>query len=106
VTAGIMAIVDQKRKAAGRPVLGFANPALYAASPSAFHDIADGSRATKAVVRTDFVNAADDSDGLVTTLRALGDTGTLTSTPGYDDTTGRGTPAGQAFVSALSAATP
>ncbi|WP_157260828.1 S53 family peptidase [Patulibacter minatonensis] len=101
VTAGIMAVVDQGRAAKGLPRTGFANPALYAAPASAFHDQADGSRATRGVVRTDFVNAADATDGLAVSLRAIGDTGTLSSIPGYDDSTGRGSPNGTAFYEAL-----
>ncbi|WP_210493531.1 S53 family peptidase [Patulibacter sp. SYSU D01012] len=101
VTAGIAAVADGLRTARGGSAVGFANPALYAAPAGAFHDVAEGSRPTRAVVRTDYANGTDASGGLTTSLRAIGDTGTLTSTPGYDDTTGRGTPNGQAFLSAL-----
>jgi subtilase family serine protease len=105
VTAGIMAIVDQGRLNASEPVVGFANPALYAAPTSAYHDVASGPHPTRGVVRTDYVNSVDGSDGLITSLRLFGDTGQLTSTAGYDDTTGLGSPSGQDFVGALLAAT-
>lgn len=39
--------------------------------------------------------------GLQTLLRGTGDTGTLTSAPGYDDWTGLGSPNGLSFLSGL-----
>jgi subtilase family serine protease len=94
--AGMMALADQ---AAGAPH-GFANPALYAAAPTAFHDIADNPLSA-AVVRVDYVNGQNASDGTTTTLRTLNSTGTIKVRPGYDDVTGRGTPNGSAFLAAL-----
>jgi subtilase family serine protease len=95
--AGMMALADQ---AAGAPH-GFANPALYKLYRSrAFHDVT-APKNKVAVVRTDYVNATNASGGTQTELRTAGDTGTLTSAPGYDDSTGLGTPDGLAFLSGL-----
>jgi subtilase family serine protease len=92
LVAGLQAIAEQL---AGHP-LGFANPEIYAKfGTSDFHDpngnpLGNGQPAAQ--VRTDFVNSADDTDGTVTTLRTDGADDLLTTTPGYDDTTGVGTP--------------
>ena len=90
--AGLQAIAQQ---GAGHP-LGFANPEIYAKFGTGdFHDpngnpLGNGQPAAQ--VRTDFVNGADDTAGTVTTLRTDGADDLLTTTPGYDDTTGVGTP--------------
>lgn len=99
--AAIVATADQRRSAAGRPPVGFANPALYALPAATLHDVDDSSQPQRAVVRIDYANGADDGDGLITSLRTFGQVGTLTSAPGYDTTTGRGSPNGQAFLGAL-----
>ena len=95
--AGLMALADQ---AAGKPH-GFANPALYAAS-AAYRDVTQPA-AELGVVRVDFANRENASDGLVTTLRRLGydQVETIHTAPSYDDVTGLGTPDGQAFLDAL-----
>jgi subtilase family serine protease len=96
--AGIMAIADQ---VAGRPH-GFANFALYDLYRTrAVHDVkhVGGS----AVVRTDFVNGVDASNGITTSLRSLdtrNDT-TIRTRSGYDDITGIGTPNGERFLGAV-----
>ena len=96
--AAIMALADQ---AAGRHH-GFANPLLYAlAGSNAFRDIVDPA-SPMAVVRTDFANFVNPHDGLAYTLRSLNQTGTLATTPGYDDVTGLGSPNGQSFLNAMS----
>jgi subtilase family serine protease len=86
--AGVIAIADQ---VAGGS-LGFLNPKLYklAGSP-AFRDIASQG-VTDGVVRVDFANAFDSSNGLITSLRTFNQTGTLRTRKGYDDVTGIGTP--------------
>ncbi|MCW2992655.1 MAG: serine protease, partial [Conexibacter sp.] len=95
--AGMMALADQ---AAGAPH-GFANPALYAArSGLAFRDIT-APASPVAVVRTNYTNSIDDKGGTSTLLRTAGQTGTLTSQPGYDDSTGLGSPKGLAFLRSL-----
>jgi subtilase family serine protease len=95
--AGIMALANQ---AAGHP-LGFANPQLYAlAGSAAFTDVVNPS-STVAVVRTNYVNGVDASNGLAYVLRTMNQTLSLHTTPGYDDVTGLGTPA-SSFLGALS----
>jgi subtilase family serine protease len=95
--AGMMALADQ---AAGRP-LGFANPALYAMyRTGAFHDVT-APKTKVAVIRTDYLNDTNAVGGTETDLRTAGDTGTLTSAPGYDDSTGLGSPDGLTFLSRL-----
>jgi subtilase family serine protease len=86
--AGVIAVADQVVGGS----LGFLNPKLYqlAGSP-AFRDIASQG-VTDGVVRVDFANAFDASDGLVTSLRTFNQTGTLRTRKGYDDVTGIGTP--------------
>jgi subtilase family serine protease len=94
--AGMMALADQ---AAGMRH-GFANPALYQLGASAFHDVS-APKAKVAVVRTNYVNNTNAAGGVQTVLRTTGDTGTLTSISGFDDSTGLGTPKGLSFLSAL-----
>jgi subtilase family serine protease len=95
--AGVMALADQR---AGRRH-GFANPALYGRyGTSAFRDVV-APAAPIAVVRNDFVNSVDASQGTTTKLRTFDQTGTLHTTPGYDDVTGLGTPNGQQFLDGL-----
>lgn len=95
--AGIMAIADQ---VAGRPH-GFANPALYAAAGSAgYYD--PRPKPGTAVIRNDFANGVDATDGIITSARTLdARLDTLRTRVGYDDLTGLGTPNGTAFVTAL-----
>ncbi len=98
IFAGIMALADQ---ASGRPH-GFANPVLYRAYRSAaLYD--PKPRPHTAVVRVDYANLVDDSDGLLTSLRTVdATTGTILRTrSGYDDITGIGSPNGLAFLFAL-----
>ena len=84
--AGIMALADQS---AGHPH-GFANPLFYAHA-SGFTDITNPS-STVAVVRTNFNNGVNASDGLSYRLRTMNQTLSLRTTPGWDDVTGMGTP--------------
>lgn len=94
--AGIMAVAQQEK---GSP-LGFVNPALYtlyAKTPSAFHDVqhVDG-----AVIRADYANGVDDSNGILFSARTFDQTFTLATTSGYDDVTGLGSPTA-AMISGL-----
>ena len=80
--AGFTALANQQAAAAGKPPLGFLNPALYALGRSAgyavaFHDIATGNN-TNSSSPTDFF-----------------------AVPGYDLCTGWGTPAGSNLINAL-----
>jgi subtilase family serine protease len=96
--AGVMALADQ----ASRVPHGFANPALYGLHRTgAFRDV----RAPKkqlALVRTDYDNGVDSSGGTTTTLRSLNQLLTLSLLPGYDDTTGLGSPVASSLVAGLS----
>ena len=88
IVAGIMALANQ---AAGHP-LGFANPLLYGlAGSSSFTDVTSPS-STVAMVRVDYVNGVDASDGTTTSLRTANQTLSLVTTPGWDDVTGLGSP--------------
>ncbi len=96
--AGFMALADQ---AAGAPH-GFVNPLIYTlGGSSALRDIVNP-RVTIAAVRTNFNNGVDARDGVSFSLRTMNRTGSLHARVGYDDTTGLGTPNGQAFLDALS----
>ena len=86
IFAGIMALADQ---AAGAPH-GFSNPLFYA-HQGAFTDVTTPG-STVAVVRTNYVNGVDASNGRVYRLRTANQTLSLQTTPGYDDVTGLGTP--------------
>jgi subtilase family serine protease len=115
--AGVIADADQ---AAGSS-LGFLNPVLYKASterPAAFNDIVPPALPdSAAVIRVDFVNTVDSSDGYIVSLRAINYAGpetycdgtgncatrlvTLTTAPGFDSLTGLGS-VGKKFIATLS----
>jgi len=96
LVAGFMALADQ---AAGH-THGFANPLFYRlAGSAAFTDIVSPSL-TVAVVRANYVNNIDASAGVVYRLRTMNQNLSLTSTPGYDDVTGLGTPT-SSFLNSL-----
>lgn len=94
VIAGIQALAQE---AQGGVPIGFANPSIYRRyGTSAYHDVTDhpkGAGVTMGVVRVDYVNGIDDSDGTVASLRTLGKDASLHATVGYDDVTGVGSPA-------------
>ena len=94
--AGVMALADQRAGHAH----GFANPALYQAGASAYHDVS-GDGPTYGAVRSDFVNGENAALGIRYTLRLMNTTGTLAVRPGYDDVTGLGSPNGTSFLTAL-----
>ena len=115
--AGVVADADQ---AAGGS-LGFLNPVLYKAYteyPTAFNDIvAPSSPDSTAVVRVDYADEVDSSDGYIVSLRVITYEGvetycdgtgncasrdvTLSTTPGYDSMTGLGS-VGPQFIAKLS----
>jgi subtilase family serine protease len=100
---------------------GFLNPVLYKAyvqTPAAFNDILPPANPdSAAVIRVDYGNTVDPSDGYVVSLRAINYAGpetycdatgncatrlvTLTTAPGYDSLTGLGS-IGNKFISTLS----
>jgi subtilase family serine protease len=100
LTAGLMALVQQR---AGHP-LGFMNPTIYAhAGSAAYHDIVPPA-SPLGVVRANYVNGVDATDGYAYFLRTLNFDSRLTihTVPGYDNVTGVGSANGTAFLSALS----
>ena len=95
IMAGIMALADAAK---GSPH-GFANPVFYAkAGSSAFYDVLHQSGA---VVRVNYVNSVDASNGLQYRLRTFDQGLSLKTTAGWDDITGLGTPT-SSFIGALS----
>ena len=97
--AGIEA--DAQQAAGG--ALGFANPLIYSvdhstAAVKAYHDVTDHPLGSTrlAQVRPDFTNPATKKGPIVFNLRTLGingeGTAALRATPGYDDSTGVGSP--------------
>jgi len=79
----LAALINQQAAAAGKPSVGFLNPAIYAIGKSAsystnFHDTTSGD------------NNSSDSPSL------------FQAVPGYDLCTGWGTPSGQALIDSLS----
>lgn len=93
VVAGVQALAQQARH--GVPI-GFANPGIYQRyGTSAYHDVTDhplGAGRQLAVVRNDFANSTDASEGILTSLRSLGEDSSLSAVVGYDDVTGVGSP--------------
>jgi subtilase family serine protease len=85
VFAAIQALASQ-----GRPSpIGFANPLLYALPSLAFHDVKSANAPS-----TPLAMITDSGHTLIT----MNSDSSLTDTPGYDDSTGRGTPRGLAFL--------
>ncbi|MGO8731032.1 MAG: hypothetical protein ACLQK8_30910, partial [Streptosporangiaceae bacterium] len=115
--AGVIADAVQ---AAGTQ-FGFLNPVLYKAStgtPAAFNDILPpASPDSAAVIRVDYANTVDSSDGYIVSLRVINYAGpetycdgtgncatrdvTLTTAPGFDGMTGLGS-VGRRFIATLS----
>ncbi|MEV6316790.1 S53 family peptidase [Streptomyces sp. NPDC051776] len=94
VIAGVQALAQEARH--GVPI-GFANPAIYQryGTPS-YHDVTDhplGAGKGLGVVRVDYTNGIDDSEGVTTSFRTLGADSSLNAVVGYDPVTGVGSPA-------------
>lgn len=101
IMAGIFALANQARNAAGKADLGFANPLLYSLNgSSAVTDIVNPS-STVSAVRVNYSNGEDATSGTSVKLRTMNQTLSLHTTPGWDDVTGIGTPT-SSFVGALS----
>ena len=97
--AGLEALADQ---AAGHPH-GFANPAIYRQSGAVLHDV-KGASPVPAVVRVNYNNSVDASDGTTVLLRSLDDEAqSIHLAAGWDDITGVGTPKGAGYVLSLGA---
>jgi subtilase family serine protease len=99
--AGMFALAMQK---AGHP-FGLANPVLYQ-TRAASSDITTAQRSTyPGAVRADYVNGVDAADGYVYSERTFDSDQALTIhvRDGYDDVTGIGSPAGEAWLDAIAA---
>jgi subtilase family serine protease len=95
--AGLMAVADQ----AVGVRHGFINPTLYLVT-SRTGAIKDIKHENNAVVRVDYANGLDAADGIIRSVRSLDFTGlTIHTTPGYDNVTGLGEPAGALFLLAI-----
>ena len=108
--AGVLALANQARIAAGKGRLGFVNPALYSLGGGAIVDVLPPA-APLALLRNFEV-----ASGLETRLRTINSvpTGTagpviegadtsLRTTPGWDNVTGLGTPYAPALIGGLAA---
>ena len=118
--AGMFAVVQQLRGLSNP--LGFVNPMLYKSiSTSTLHDIQHFDGQPAGVLRADYANSEDASDGILYSVRTLdfrtandGYTvnapaksdysASIYTRPGYDDVTGLGTPT-SSFYGALASAT-
>jgi len=102
VIAGVQALAQQARHGIA---IGFANPLIYDKyGTPVYHDVTDhplGQGQGLAVVRVDYANAFDASEGTIVSLRTLGADASLHATAGYDDVTGVGTPAKGYVTSSL-----
>jgi subtilase family serine protease len=97
--AGLEALADQ---AAGHSH-GFANPAIYRQSGSVLHDV-QGPTPVPAVVRVNYNNGVDATDGTTPILRTLDDEAqSIHLAPGWDTITGVGSPNGAGYVLSLGA---
>jgi subtilase family serine protease len=85
--AGMTALTLQH---AGHGV-GLLNPKIYSQQATAFTDVL-GNPPTAGDVRVDFANSEDASGGLVYSVRTFDQDSSLATTPGYDLTTGVGSP--------------
>ena len=86
--AGMTALLQQH--VGGR--LGFLNPAIYKKAGSRVFSDVKGAPRDAGNVRADFVNAIDDSDGIIYSVRAFNQDSSLAVRPGWDDVTGVGSP--------------
>jgi subtilase family serine protease len=94
--AGFVAVADQ---IAGHRH-GFINPALYRLGVGG--PIKDVVHQNNADVRVDYANAENAADGLLTSVRTFDFPGlAISTTKGYDNVTGLGTPAGAALLKRL-----
>lgn len=85
--AGMTALALQHEGGTGA---GLLNPTIYS-HQSAFTDV-KGTPPDKGVVRVDFANGVDGSNGLLYSVRTFNQDSSLQVTPGYDEVTGIGVP--------------
>jgi len=95
--AGVVALADDL---SGSPH-GFINPTLYS-NVRTGNGLVDVVHADGAVVRVDYVNGVNAKSGTITSVRTFDFPGlTISTTPGYDNTTGLGVPNGLTFLQRL-----
>ena len=95
--AGFMAITDEYTGVRH----GFINPALYA-NEAGTAGVDDVLHVNAADVRVDYANGVDATNGLIRSVRSFDYTDlAIHTTPGYDNTTGLGTPNGLEFITRL-----
>jgi len=100
--AGMTALASQN--AGGR--LGFLNPTIYSqAGSSVFNDV-KGSPRDAGVVRVDYANSENASDGLLYSVRTFDEDSSLVTVKGWDDVTGVGSPNGSWLASMAGGTTP
>jgi subtilase family serine protease len=95
--AGFMAVADQSTSVRH----GFVNPVLYM-DEAGTDGVIDVTHVNMAAVRVDYRDGVDSADGVTRSVRTFDFTDlAIHTTKGYDDTTGLGTPNGQAFIDRL-----
>ena len=111
--SGLLALAVGARDGKG---LGLINPTLYGAAakpgsaklyydPQAVKvDKAAGGQSVIGNVRPDYADPTDATSAVSFSLRTLGNLGTLHALPGYDDSTGLGSPRSKALLTMLATA--
>jgi subtilase family serine protease len=95
--AGVVALADDL---SGSPH-GFINPTLYS-NVRTGNGVVDVVHTDGAVARVDYVNGVNAKKGTVTSVRTFDFAGlAISTTPGYDNTTGLGVPNGLTFLQRL-----
>ena len=106
--AGMLALAVEKNGGG----LGLVTPTLYDAAKASgigtlFNDPQSvptlGSTTTLANIRADYTDTSDPTTPVIDSLRTLGNLATLHAQPGFDDSTGLGTPKIAAVIEALTA---
>jgi subtilase family serine protease len=86
--AGMTALAVQNAGGA----VGFLNPVVYGQAKSGNFTDVQGAPADAGAVRPDYANSVDPSGGVLYSVRTFDQDATLTTTPGWDDVTGIGSP--------------
>ena len=95
--AGVVALADDL---SGSPH-GFINPTLYSRVRTG-NGLIDVVHANGAVARVDYINGVNAKQGTITSVRTFDFPGlAISTTPGYDNTTGLGVPNGLTFLQRL-----
>jgi subtilase family serine protease len=86
--AGMTALAVQSAGGA----VGFLNPVVYGQAKSGNFTDVQGAPVDAGAVRPDYANTVDPSGGILYSVRTFDQDATLTTTPGWDDVTGIGSP--------------